>query len=312
MNALHPPRLRRGDVIGLVSPASPPRSAAMVEGSVRYLEGLGYRVAVGAHVLARHGFSAGTDADRLADLNAMIRDPRIKALFALRGGNGCLRLLRDVDYRALSRRPKILVGYSDLTFLQLAVWRRCRLVSFSGPMPAVEFWHAPDPYTEEMFWGLLTSRARRRVLTFPADAPGRTVRPGVGEGRLLGGCLSLVTTLLGTPFAPRFDGALLFAEDVGELPHRLHRLWTQLDLAGVLRRLNGVLAGRFTGAEPRPGEAHLTQAEILEETLGEVGIPVLADLPYGHIPRKLTLPQGVLARLDAGRRRVTLLESAVV
>ncbi len=311
VNVLHPPRLRRGDLIGLVCPASPARSSDRIQAGVRYLEGLGYRVLVGRHVNQRHGFSAGTDAERAEDLNELIRNPQVRALFALRGGSGCQRLLSSLDYRALTRSPKILVGYSDVTFLQLAVWRRCRLISFSGPMAAVEFGGAPDPYTEETFWGLVTSRARRRELVFPPESPGRMVRPGVADGRLLGGCLSLVTSLLGTPFMPDLRAAVLFAEDVGERPHRLHRLWTHLGQAGVLGRVAGVFTGQFTEADPRPGEPHLTQAEILEENLGALGVPVLADLAYGHIPRKLTIPQGVLARLDATRRRLTLLESPV-
>lgn len=306
-----PARLRRGAVIGLVSPASPPPSADRLERAVRYLEGCGYRIMVGPHALDRHGFSAGTDADRAADLNAMFRDPRVEAIFALRGGNGCCRLLRRLDYAAARRNPKIFVGYSDLTFLQLALWRRARLVTFSGPMPAVEFARAPDPYTEEHFWGLLTSRARRRELPAPPDQPSVCLRAGRVEGRLLGGCCSLVTSLLGTPYLPDFRGAVVFLEDVREELHRIHRMLTHLDHAGILGRAAGVLLGQFTKADPEPDEPHLPLDAIYRETLAEFAGPILANVAYGHVPRKLTIPQGVVARVDAGRGRLTLLEAAV-
>lgn len=311
MTPSFPPRLRPGQVIGLVSPASPPRSSAHLEQAVRYLEARGYRVQLGRHVEARHGFSAGTDEQRAEDFNAMLRDPRVNAIFALRGGNGCCRLLARLDYAAARRTPKIVVGYSDLTFLQLALWRRAGLVTFSGPMPAVEFWKDPDPYTEEHFWGLITSRARRRDLPAPADEPPVPFRGGTAEGRLLGGCFSLVTSTLGTRFQPDFRGTLLFLEDVREELHRIHRMFTHLELAGVLRNISGLVLGRFTGAAPESDEPHLPLEQIYREVLGDVAGPILTHVAYGHIPRKLTLPQGVLARLNATRPRLTLLESPV-
>jgi muramoyltetrapeptide carboxypeptidase len=312
VDPIRPPRLRRGDVIGLVAPASPPQSPDRIEKSVRYLEAQGYRVQVGDHVLEHHGFSAGTDAQRAADLNAMFRDKRIHAIFALRGGNGCCRLLPLLDYRAARRHPKILVGYSDLTFLQLALWRRSRLVTFSGPMPAVEFWNDPDPWTAEQFWGLLTSRAKRRTLPHPADQPPTALRSGKADGRLLGGCFSLVMSVLATPYQPDFRQALLFLEDVREELHRIHRMLTHLDNAGLFQRLHGLILGQFTQAAPEPREPHFGLPQIYAETLQNFPGPILGNLAYGHIPRKLTLPQGVLARMDADRLKLELLESPVV
>lgn len=309
MTVLRPPRLRPGDVIGLLAPASPPARREVVERSVRYLEARGYRVKVAPHIEARHGFSAGTDDQRAADLHALFADRQVAALFAIRGGNGCCRLLKRLDYDFVRRHPKILVGYSDLTFLQLALWRRIGLVSFSGPMPGVEFWSGPDPFTEEAFWDLLTSRRARRVLPVPPGSVPRVFRPGAVEGRLLGGCFSLLTGLLGTPFQPDFRGALMFVEDVREELHRIHRMFSHLDNAGILDQLGGLLIGQFTQASPEPKEPHLSLPQILDETLAGFRGPVLADIAYGHIPRKMTFPQGVRARLDATRQRLTLLES---
>jgi muramoyltetrapeptide carboxypeptidase len=308
---IQPPRLRRGAVIGLIAPASPP-VPAHIEAGVGYLEGLGYRVKLGAHIGRRHGCLAGTDAERIADLNGMLRDTQVDAIFALRGGYGCPRLRPQVDYAAARRSPKIVAGYSDLTALQLALLRRSGLVTFSAPMPAVEFAAGVDPFTEEDFWAALTSRAAHRMLPLPADQPARTLRPGVTEGRLIGGCLSLLASNLGTSFLPSLRGALLFLEDVHEEPPRLDRLFSQLRNGGVLRRLAGLLLGQFTDRGTGTGApAHLPWPEMLGEVLAEVRGPALDNLPYGHVASRWTLPLGVRARLDATRKRVTLLEPTV-
>jgi len=308
---IKPPRLRRGAVIGLIAPASPP-VPAKIEAGVRYLEGLGYRVKLGAHVRRRHGCMAGTDAERLADLNGMLRDPQVDAIFALRGGYGCQRLLPRVDYAAARRSPKIIAGYSDLTALQLALLRKAGLVTFSAPMPAVEFAGGVDPFTEADFWAALTSRAASRTLPFPADSSVRTLRPGVCDGPLIGGCLSLLASNLATPFLPSLKGALLFLEDVHEEPHRLDRLFVQLRNSGVLRRISGLMLGQFTDQGPRRGSpAHLPWTEMLDEVLAELRGPGLDGLPYGHVTHRWTLPLGIRARLDSARKRVTLLEPAV-
>src|SRR5262245_28308388 len=241
MKLLKPPRLRRGDVIALISPASTPLPTEKIEKGVRYLESLGYRVKLGEHVAAQHGYLAGTDEQRLSDLNRMLNDSQVKAIFAVRGGYGSPRLLPFVDYRALRKRPKILVGFSDITALQLAVFRRVGLVTFSGPLPGVEFWQKPDPYTEEHFWRVLTSARRIGPLKNPDNQPLRPRIRGRARGRLLGGNLSLVVSNLGTRFSPDYDGAVLVLEDVREEFHRLDRIFTQLRNAGILDQINGLV-----------------------------------------------------------------------
>jgi len=312
MKILHPPRLRRGDVIGLISPASAPLPPEKIDKGARYLEGLGYRVKLGKHVAAQHGSFAGTDAQRLADLNAMLNDAQVKAIFAIRGGYGSPRLLPFVDYRAARRQPKIFVGFSDLTALQLALLRRVGLVTFSGPLPGVEFWRKPDPYTEEHFWRLLTSARRVGPLPNPGRQPLRTRIRGRAEGRLLGGNLSLLVSNLGTRFNPDFSGAILVLEDVGESFHRIDRMFAQLRNAGILDQIHGLVLGLFTGCKPGDSAGpHLKLAEIFDEVLSWVKAPTVEGFQYGHVARKLTLPIGLRARLDANRRTLTVLESAV-
>lgn len=310
---LRPKALRRGEVIGLVAPAGALWRPERVEACVRYLEGLGYRVEVGLHALGNDGAFAGTDEQRLADLNGMLRDPRIRAVMALRGGYGTPRLLDRIDYAAVRRDPKIVVGYSDITALQMALFRRTGLVTFSGPLGAVEFSGVPDPVTEESFWRLVTSRRTRGRLPLPEDAALETRQGGVGEGPLLGGCLSLVVALLGTPFSPDYRGAVLALEDVHEQFHRLDRMLTQLRLGGVLGRLEGLLLGQFTQTSAAdPAHPFHDLRAVWSSVLRDVPCPQLAGFPYGHVPRKVTLPWGIPVRVDGGKRSVSLLESAVV
>ena len=310
---LRPKALRRGEVIGLVAPAGALWRPDRVEGCVRYLEGQGYRVEVGAHALGNDGAFSGTDDERLCDLNGMLRDPRIRAILALRGGYGTPRLLDRIDYAAVRRDPKIVAGYSDITALQMALYRKTGLVSFSGPLGAVEFASAPDPVTEESFWRLVTSRRTRGRLPLPDDEPLVTRQTGLGEGPLLGGCLSLVVALLGTPFSPDYRGAVVALEDVHEQFHRIDRMMTQLRLAGVLGRATGLLLGRFTHTTAAdPAHPFHDLEAVWQSVLQGVTAPILAGFPYGHVPRKVTLPWGITVRVDGKKQAVSLLESAVV
>jgi muramoyltetrapeptide carboxypeptidase len=310
---LRPRALRRGDVVGLVAPAGALWRPERVEGCVRYLEGRGYRVEVGAHALGNDGAFSGTDEERLSDLNGMLRDPRIRAIMALRGGYGTPRLLDRIDYSAVRRDPKIVVGYSDITALQLALFRKAGLVSFSGPLGAVEFAGAPDPQTEESFWRLVTSRRTRGRLPLPEDHPLLTRQVGIGEGPLLGGCLSLVVALLGTPFSPDYRGAVLALEDVHEQFHRLDRMLTQLRLAGVMGRASGFLLGQFTNTSAAdPAHPFHDLEAVFQSVMKGVPGPILDGFPYGHVPRKVTLPWGIPVRVDGKRQTVSLLEVPVV
>jgi muramoyltetrapeptide carboxypeptidase len=312
MAILKPPRLRRGDVIGLISPASTPLPAEKIDKGARYLEGLGYRVKVGEHAASQHGYFAGTDAERVSDLNAMLNDSQVRAIFAIRGGYGSPRLLPFVDYNAVRRQPKIVVGFSDITGLQLALFRRTGLVTFTGPLPGVEFWQKPDPYTEEHFWRLLTSSRRVGPLRNPNQEPLRTRIGGRAQGRLLGGNLSLVISSLGTRFSPDYEGAILVLEDVNEEFHRVDRMFAQLRNAGILDRISGLVLGLFTHCKPADvAKPHLTLAEIFEEVLSWMSAAAVEGLQYGHVARKLTLPFGLHARLDANRGILSVLEAAV-
>lgn len=171
MTIIKPKHLRKGDLIGLVAPASTPFPDEKIEKGAAYLEQLGYRIKFGKHIRDIHGYFAGMDEERAADFNDMVRDKQVKAIFSIRGGYGTPRLLQMIDYRSLKQNPKIIVGYSDITALQLAIFRKVGLVTFSGPMTGVEMWKGMDPYTEEHFWRVLTSTKKVGLLENPEGKP---------------------------------------------------------------------------------------------------------------------------------------------
>jgi muramoyltetrapeptide carboxypeptidase len=313
MTIIKPKHLRKGDLIGLVTPASTPDSEEKIVKGAAYLEQLGYQVKLGKNIRDTHGYFAGTDEERAADFNNMIRDKQVRAIFSIRGGYGTPRLLQMIDYRSLKQNPKIIVGYSDITALQLAIFRKVGLVSFSGPMTGVEMWRGMDSYTEEHFWRVLTSTKKVGVLVNPQDEPVKILTQGHAHGRLLGGTFSLLTCLLGTPFQPTLRGSILIIEDIEEAPHRIDRMLAHLLNAGVLRRLAALVFGKFTDCVPsNSSEPYLTLEQVQEEYAKKIKCPVLTNFQYGHIPRKLTIPLGLQAKLDTHRNRIEVMESAVV
>jgi len=309
---MKPPRLRKGDLIGLIAPASTPSSEEKILKGALYLEQLGYRIKAGKHIRTVYGYLAGSDNERAADFNEMVQDKNVKAIFAIRGGYGTPRLLRLIDYRALKAHPKIIVGYSDLTALQLAIFRKIGLVSFSGPMTGTDMWRDFDPYTEEHFWRILTSNKKIGALDNPADNPLTILRHGKAHGRFVGGNLSLLACLMGTPFQPFMKDSILVLEDVEESPYRVDRLLSQLLNAGILHKLEALVFGKFTDCVPsNPNDPSLTVEQVQEEFAQKIDCPVVMNFQYGHIPRKLTVPLGLKAKIDTKRGKIEILENGV-
>jgi muramoyltetrapeptide carboxypeptidase len=263
---------------------------------------------LGEHARGRHGFLAGADEQRAADLNRALRADDIDAVWCLRGGYGTMRILPVIDWDALRRRPRALIGFSDNTALHLAA-RRVGVVSFHGPHPGAEF----PPFAEDNLLRVLTRTAPAGVLPFPGNGPARaeTLAGGQAEGRLVGGNLALVAATLGTPYAIEPEGALLFLEEVGEVAYRIDRLLSQLRLAGVLERVAGVVVGAFSDCPDEADPGIPSPAEVIRERLGGLGVPVATGFPFGHVADNWTLPLGVRARLDADAGTLELLEPAV-
>ncbi|MCA0909766.1 S66 peptidase family protein [Qipengyuania gaetbuli] len=307
------PRLRQGDTVALVAPASA-ASEREIANSEFTLCGMGLIPKTGANVAARSGYLAGTDAQRAADINAAFADETVKAIFAVRGGWGGARLLPLLDWEMIRRNPKLFVGYSDNTALHLAIAEKAGFPTLHSPNAA-----SPWPRSSwESLWHLAFAGAVP-VLGGAGEEPelaqgpqGRTIREGTARGRLLGGNLTVLSTLMGTPWVPDFDGAILFLEDVNEAEYRIDRMLQQLQLAGVLGRLSGVVFGRCRScASDEPDYAGFTLDEVLDQHLTPLGIPAFVGSNIGHHRGQLALPHGAKVEIDAGARTIRLLEPIV-
>lgn len=303
---IRPPGLRPGARIALVAPAGPLAEGA-VDRAVERLAAWGYEAVPGAHVRKRHGYLSAPDADRAADLNAALADDSVDAIWSLRGGYGVMRILPAIDWSALARRPRPVIGFSDITALHLAI-QKLGIVSFHGPHPATQ---DLTGFSRDGLRHVLTRAEAPGILPFPDDAePVETIAGGAAEGRLVGGNLSLVAATVGTPYAIYATDAILFLEEVGEAPYRVDRLISQLRLAGVLDRVAGIALGGFT----ETGEVDAGQPgvlDVLRDLLGGLGVPVATGFPFGHVDDNWTLPVGARARLDADAGTLEVLEAAV-
>lgn len=312
---IKPPRIRPGDTIGLMLPSSANWDPEEIDILLEALAALGLQGKLGRHVYDRHGYLAGRDEDRAADLNAMFRDPEVRAIHCIRGGWGAARLLPLIDFEAVKRHPKALIGYSDITALLLALHARTGLVTFHGPNGASE-WNATSvEWLKRVVWeGEVATFVNPRLAEeaiVPTRYRTRTITPGTARGRLLGGNLTVLTALLGSSYLPDFTDSILFLEDVDEPPYRVDRMLTQLRLAGVLERVRGVVWGHCTDCDPGEGFGSLTIPDLLVDHLKPLGVPVYSGAMFGHISQQFTLPIGVEAQLDATAGTLRMLETAV-
>ena len=296
-----PPPLSSGDRIGIAAPGGPIRSDAL-ESGVSYLEARGFRPVLGKNLGRRHAYLAGTDRERLHDLDAFVADPKIRAIWCARGGYGSARIVADLDLEPLRRQPKALIGYSDITVLQSAVFRKLRLSTYYGPH--VSELGDLSLFDESSLWKALSGTGKD--LAWPLAASS-ILRAGVGEGPLLGGCLSLLVGLVGTPYEVPTDGAILFWEEVNEEPFRIDRMLGHLRLAGRLQKLRGMVVGRLVGCAAKDPRNDMPLRDILERHLAGTNYPVVIDFPAGHCPAKTTLPLGRSVRLNT--EELTLLVS---
>ncbi len=313
---VRPPRLTRGSRVALVAPAGPVLERDDLIRAESLCRALDYEPVMGSNAGNRYGYLAGSDDQRLADLNAALNDAAIDAVWCLRGGYGATRIIDRVDFEALARRPKPLIGYSDITALLNAAVRLAQVVTFHGPvarasMPAFSRWHFERVLACAEPAGRLGRIPDRPDVLVPEENRIVTLRAGVAEGPLAGGNLSLLQCLMGTPWTPDLQGAILFLEEVGEDLYRVDRMLAHLRAAGALRGLAGVLVGRFTELKRQTNDGALSLDEVLSSYLLPLGIPAGYGFPVGHIRDQWTLPLGVRARLDAGTGEVELLEAAV-
>lgn len=312
---IKPARLRVGDKIGLITPGSfiPDRT---LEKAIANIRGLGFEVVLGKNIRAKNGYVAGTDQQRLDDLHQMFEDSTIRAVWCARGGYGCTRLLPDIQYDLIKAHPKVLIGYSDITALHLAIHQQTGLVTFHGPVAGSDF----TEYTAGHVRAVLMEGRAPHVIE-PLKDHGTVKNPdlyksvviheGKARGPLYGGNLSLLAAMAGTEFQLDATDKLVFMEDIDEKPYRVDRMLTQLRQSANLDKAAGFGLGIFAGCVPEPGDESLSLAETVQDRLSDLQRPGVYGLTFGHIANQCTLPFGINAELDVEHMRITLLEAAV-
>jgi muramoyltetrapeptide carboxypeptidase len=313
---IKPKRLKKGDTLGVIAPSSS-LPDHVVEKAVKNLEGLGFKVILSKNARAEKGYLAGTDAQRVEDFHWAFSNKSIDAVWCIRGGYGATRILPMIDFNIVKKNPKIFIGYSDITALHVAIYQKTGLVTFHGPVGTSDY----NEYTKPNVWNILTNPTPQYKLIHSEENLKKdsnlykpeVIAAGKCQGQLIGGNLSLLSAMDGTPFALKnLKGKILFMEDIDERPYRVDRMLTQMLQSHDLRQLAGIALGIFEGCNPKTDERSLSLMDCFKDRLGNLGIPVYYGLSFGHISNQFTLPVGINASLDTEGGVLTLLENAVI
>nr|WP_255220712.1 LD-carboxypeptidase [Terribacillus saccharophilus] len=286
---------KKGDTIGIVSPAGPIKREELERG-IKIVESLGLRVKLGKHVYDKYGYLAGTDTDRAADLNDMFKDNEVKGIICARGGYGSGRIVELLDYEIIKQKPKVLLGYSDITYLHTAIRQRTGLITFHGPMVASDM--GESDFAKLSYDLLQQFFIPQDVIYTTAISPLEAIVHGKATGTLVGGNLSLLTSTLGTPDEIDTKGKLLLLEDVAEPPYKIDSMLNQLKHAGKLKQAEGILIGDFNGCDSNDPETSLSFDQVLVDYLTDLEKPVLKGFRIGHCNPNITVPLGTEATMD--------------
>ena len=307
-HTIKPPALKAGDTVAISSPAGAVWDPKQAESFSAILRNLGFRIRYGRTLVEHFGYLAGSDKLRADELNSFFADKEVKAVFCMKGGWGCARLLDLLDYETISSNPKVIIGFSDITCLLVAIQARTGLVTYHGPV-GNSGW---NDYTTGYLKRILMNNEKVSFLPGPGDGDvPRTIRAGKATGALIGGNLSVLSGMMGSDYLPSWKNKILFLEDTGEEPYRIDRMLTQLDLCGVLKQISGFVFGKCVKCNAEESEKAFTFNEVLDQHILPLQIPAFSGAMTGHIENKITLPLGILAGIDAAAGTITLLESAM-
>ncbi|HRN25061.1 MAG: LD-carboxypeptidase [Ignavibacteriaceae bacterium] len=313
---IKPPRLKNGDKLALVAPGSYIAQSELQD-SIKNLADLGFGTTYSEKILLQSGYFAGTDENRAKDLMEKFSDKNVKGIVCARGGYGCTRILPLLDYDVIRANPKVLIGYSDITALLYGLYQKAGLVSFHGPVGTSTF----NDYSINNFKKILMDP--EGISTFSNSTSGddeniygvTSIVKGKAKGRLVGGNLSIIVSLIGTEFDVDYSNKIIFIEEIGEEPYRIDRMLTQMMQAGKFEKASGVMLGLFRKCEVKQNSDLTAKSfnlmEVLKDRFGKLKIPVVYGMSFGHVKDKFTIPFGALAELDAGKQTFTLLEKAV-
>lgn len=313
--ALKPSALKPGDCIGIIAPAGAVDSEDSILFTREVLEKLGFRVKEGEFIRSRYGNLAGPDEQRISDLHGMFKDSEVKGILCIRGGTGVSRLLDRIDYDLIAKNPKVFLGYSDITGLLLAFYHKTGLVSFHGAV-GTSTWsnYLANKFKEQFFENDLqtfTNPAKKGDTFITYNDRIRTIHGGIVEGVLMGGNLTLISGLCGSPYLPDFKNTILFVEEVGEDYGRIDRMFCQLKNAGILSAIKGFVFGNCTDCSAVSGYGSFNLEQILNDYIRPLNIPAYTGARIGHLSDQFILPVGVDARMNADTGTIELLEPAL-
>lgn len=308
---IRPNRLSKGDTIGLVSPGSP-TTPENIEKAISQIESLGFRVKQGSYIREKYGYVSGKDHQRIADLQNMYADEEVRAIWCTRGGYGCTRIINFLDYGLIAQHPKVLIGYSDITALHLAILKETSIIGFHSLVGSSDF----STYSSDYLLKCLTEdtsglQLQNQTQPHKHQQPVEVITHGTAEGILVGGNLSLLASLSGTPHALDATDKIVFIEDVGEKPYRIDRMLTQLLHSSNLAKARGIVIGTMAGCDANEDDQSLSLMECLVDRLEKLKIPTIVGMTFGHIAHQFVLPVGIKAKMDTASETITLLESAL-
>jgi len=304
---IKPKALKNGDILGLVAPASPIYQDEIFKDMIKNLEGLGFQLKLGNSVKDQYGYLAGKDEDRLIDLMGMFEDDTVDGIMCIRGGWGSNRILADLDYELIRKHPKVFCGFSDITSIHMAIHKYSGLYTFHGPV-GKSVW---NEFTTESFRDtVMQPQLQKHKIPAEEKENAYVIAPGKSSGKLFGGNLTVLTTLIGTEFLPDLSGAILFLEDIGESVYRIDRMLTHLKMAGILDKISGLIFGKCSECSSGPNSLELK--EVLEHHIKPLDIPAYYGAMISHEDNNLTLPIAINAEMDAGDMVFWLTEQAVI
>jgi len=312
MNNIKPKKLKRGDLIGIISPASATDDTARLEKGIRYIEGMGYRTLLGINMNKQNGYLAGTDKERLEDIHDMFGNKKIKAIFCLRGGYGAFRLLDKIDYKFISKNPKIFVGFSEITSLHMAFLSKAKLITFAGPMILPNFSSEVNSFTEDNFWKTISSSKLKSKVNIEILNGSSLTNSVKIIGKVVGGNLAVLSAMIGTGYLPNFKNKILLLEEISEPPYKIDRMLNQLRLHKIFDDVKGIILGNFIDCiEQNKNKNTVELTDVLSDYFESLNIPVVKSFPFGHSKDIITLSIGCKIEINLKKGIIEFSEAGV-
>lgn len=307
---IRPKGLKFGDTIGIIAPASPGGKEKVQEVYDKIIQ-LGFKIKMGRSCYEKYGYLSGKDNIRANDINTMFRDKDVDGIICLRGGYGSPRILDLIDYSAVKNNPKIFVGYSDITALHIAFNQMAELVTYHGPMAGSDMVEGFEDFSRDSLFNMIMKKGSCHKIENPLGKDIITINPGIGEGPIIGGNLSLIVDTIGTPYEIDVRDKILFIEEIGEDPYKIDRMFNQLRLSGKLGEANGIILGDFNNCGPKDPKNSLSLEEVINDQIKPIGKPTIYNLQSGHCNPMITIAFGVKAKLDGDKKELIIMENCI-